>query len=83
MHGLEPVPDVVQSPAERTRPLVAVKRLCIGRIEPGIYPLESWNYLRHWFLSYLLTNTRSILMPLYATVYLPTVLRWLGAKIGS
>jgi hypothetical protein len=29
--------------------LVAVKRLCIGRIEPGVYPLESTQYLRYWF----------------------------------
>ncbi|HEU0290489.1 MAG TPA: Pls/PosA family non-ribosomal peptide synthetase [Burkholderiales bacterium] len=62
--------------------LVAVKRWCIGRIEPGIYPLESVQYLRYWFLSYLLENTRTILLPLYATVYLPPLLRWLGAKIG-
>jgi len=62
--------------------LVAVKRLCIGRIEAGVYPLESSHYLRYWFLSYLLTNTRTLLMPVYATVYFPTLLRLLGARIG-
>ena len=62
--------------------LVAVKRLCIGRIEPGVYPLESTQYLRYWFLSYLLSNTRVLLLPVYATVYLPPLLRWLGASIG-
>ena len=62
--------------------LVAVKRLCIGRIEAGVYPLESSQYLRYWFLSYLLGNTRTLLMPVYATVYFPTLLRLLGAKIG-
>ena len=39
-------------------------------------------YLRYWFLSYLLSNTRMLLMPVYATVYFPPLLRWLGAKIG-
>ena len=62
--------------------VVAVKRLCIGRIEPGIYRLESRHYVRHWFLEYLLRNTRTILLPVYATVYLPGFLRMLGAKIG-
>jgi non-ribosomal peptide synthetase-like protein len=61
---------------------VAVKRLCTGPIKPGVYPLESVAYLRHWFLEYLMRNTRTILLPLYATVYLPGFLRMLGAKIG-
>ncbi|KAB2917801.1 MAG: amino acid adenylation domain-containing protein [Hyphomicrobiaceae bacterium] len=63
--------------------LVTVKRIFIGRIEPGLYPVESTAYLRHWFLDYLLNNTRSLLMPVYATVYFPSLLRALGAKIGS
>ena len=62
--------------------VIAVKRLCIGRIAPGIYRLESRHYVRHWFLEYLLRNTRTILLPVYATVYLPGFLRMLGAKIG-
>ena len=62
--------------------LVAVKRLCIGRIEPGTYSLESGAYLRHWFLQYALNNTRGLLLSVYATVYLPPLLRLLGAKIG-
>jgi non-ribosomal peptide synthetase-like protein len=62
--------------------LIAVKRFFVGRMEPGTFPIHSGRYLRHWFLLYLLNNTRTILMPLYATIYLPTLLRWLGAKIG-
>jgi non-ribosomal peptide synthetase-like protein len=62
--------------------LVGVKRICIGRVQAGIYPLESIAYLRYWFVSYLLSNTRSLLMPVYATIYLPTLLRLLGARIG-
>ncbi len=63
--------------------LVAVKRLAIGRIKPGIYPLESAAYVRKWFTDYLLTTTRELLLPLFATLYLPPLLRLLGARIGK
>jgi non-ribosomal peptide synthetase-like protein len=63
--------------------LVAVKKLVIGRIKPGRYPLRSASYLRLWFLRYMLANTRQILMPLYSTIYLPQLYRALGARIGS
>lgn len=62
--------------------IVLVKRIAIGRIVPGIYGQQSKDYVRYWFLAYLLTNTRHIALPLYATMYLPTLLRLLGAKIG-
>ena len=63
--------------------IVAFKRLLIGRIKPGTYPLASIHYLRHWFLGFLLENMRDILEPVYATVYLPPLFRMLGAKIGK
>lgn len=62
---------------------IALKWLFIGRVEPGIHAVSSFAYLRHWFLDYLLNNTREILMPIYATTYFPTFLRLLGAKIGK
>jgi non-ribosomal peptide synthetase-like protein len=62
--------------------LVAVKWLFIGRIRPGTYALHSGAYLRYWFLQYALNNTRGLLLPVYATVYLPPLLRMLGARIG-
>lgn len=62
--------------------VIATKRLLIGRIKPGLYRVESLAYVRHWFLQYLLRNTRTILLPMYATLYLPTFLRLLGARIG-
>jgi len=62
--------------------IVIVKRVAIGRIEPGIYLRQSKDYLRCWFLAYMLSNTRNLVAQLYATMYLPTLLRLLGAKIG-
>lgn len=62
--------------------LVVTKWLLVGRIKPGVHSVESLTYLRHWFMDYLLNNTRAILSPLYATLFLPTLLRLLGAKIG-
>jgi non-ribosomal peptide synthetase-like protein len=62
--------------------VIAVKRIAIGRILPGVYRQQSKDYVRYWFLSYLLTNTRHIVLPLYATLLLPTFLKMLGASIG-
>lgn len=62
--------------------VAAVKWIAIGRILPGIYRQHSRDYLRYWFLAYLLNNTRYISLPLYATLTLPPFLRLLGAKIG-
>jgi non-ribosomal peptide synthetase-like protein len=61
---------------------LAVKRILIGRIRPGNYSLHSIAFLRYWFLNYLLNNTRHLLLPFYATLFLPPYLRLLGAKIG-
>jgi non-ribosomal peptide synthetase-like protein len=63
--------------------VIAVKRLAIGRISPGVYRQNSAGYLRLWFLNYLLENTRQILLPLYATLAFPKILRLLGAKMGK
>jgi len=62
--------------------VLAVKWIAIGRIWPGVYALHSASYLRYWFLSYLLNNTRNIVLPLYATLFLPKFLKGLGARIG-
>jgi len=61
----------------------AVKRLAIGDVFPGVFPLASGEYLRFWFANYLMNNTRHLLLPVYATVYLPGFLRLMGARIGK
>jgi len=63
--------------------VVAVKKFIIGPIRPTTCSIYSSQYLRLWFNRYLMANTRQILMPLYATVYLPWFYRLLGAKIGK
>jgi non-ribosomal peptide synthetase-like protein len=62
--------------------VLAVKRLSIGRIRPGNYSLHSGVFLRYWFLNYLLNNTRHLMLPFYATLFLPPYLRLLGARVG-
>lgn len=63
--------------------VVVLKRCFVGRLRTQSGRLDSFAYLRHWFSTYLLENTRHILMPLYATIYLPPFLRLLGARIGK
>jgi non-ribosomal peptide synthetase-like protein len=63
--------------------ITAIKHDVIGRIKPGRYSTRSLAFLKYWFLHYLMNNTRHLLMPLYATIYMPSLLRLLGAKIGK
>lgn len=61
---------------------IFVLRHLIGRLKTGSFPLHGIGYLRHWFSAYMLENTKNVLMPIYATIYLPALLRMLGARIG-
>ena len=63
--------------------VAAVKALILGRLEPGVYPVESLLYLRKWLVDVLLSISRTYLHPLYTTIYVPPWLRLLGAKIGA
>jgi non-ribosomal peptide synthetase-like protein len=49
----------------------------------GTFPLHSGKYLMHWTFDMLLAGLNSILMPVYATIYTPTLMRLLGAKVGN
>ena len=60
---------------------IMLKRL-IGPLHTGTASIYSVKYLRHWFASFLLENTKTILGPLYSTVFLPDLMREYGAKIG-
>jgi non-ribosomal peptide synthetase-like protein len=52
-------------------------------LEAGRMSIHSFAYLKHWFISYLLENTKTIVQPIYATIFCPSLLRALGAKIGA
>ena len=70
------------SMAVYTLGVVIITRLLRERGEENI-PLHSGRYLRHWFLAYMLENTKTILNSAYATIYFPTLMRALGAKVGK
>ena len=59
-----------------------LKRLILNRVDPGVYPVNSWFYLRKWTVDSLIRMSRSVALPLYTTIYFPSWLRLLGAKIG-
>lgn len=62
--------------------VIVLKKL-LGPVHAGTFRVHSLAYLRHWFVSYLLENTKTILLPVYATLFLPPFMRALGAKIGA
>ncbi|MFT7577533.1 MAG: non-ribosomal peptide synthetase-like protein [Alphaproteobacteria bacterium] len=68
--------------ATYTAGAVLLMRL-LGKPEETSYPLHSGGYLRHWFSAFLMENTRTVLRPVYATMYFPALIRALGAKVGK
>jgi non-ribosomal peptide synthetase-like protein len=62
--------------------LVLGIKLFFGREMGGTFPVHSGDYLIHWTFDGLLGGLSKVLMSVYATIYLPPLLRLLGAKIG-
>jgi non-ribosomal peptide synthetase-like protein len=60
-----------------------LKVIILNRAKPGIYPLYSIYHLRYWLVSGLMRACRTMLLPVFTTLYLPPWLRLLGAKIGA
>ncbi len=59
---------------------VAMKRVLVGRYEPGVIPMWSPHYLRHWLVA---RSAAAIPWGLLAgTELAPFVLRLLGARVG-
>ena len=58
------------------------KAIIQRRATPGIYPLYSMYYMRHWLAYGLMRGTRGAMLPLFTTLYLPPFMRLLGAKLG-
>ena len=63
--------------------VVVVKFVVMPRMRTGTYPVESWFYLRKWFVDTFYRTSRAVALPLYTTIFFPTWLRMLGAKIGK
>ena len=63
--------------------IVMVKAILLRRAKPGVYPLYSFYYLRHWLAYGLMRSSRALLLPIFTTIYLPPWMRLLGAKIGE
>lgn len=57
-------------------------RILLFRIKPGKFPVHGGLYIRKWLADQLMSLSLIILHPLYATVYVSTFFRLLGAKIG-
>lgn len=52
-------------------------------IKPGKYPIYSLFYVRKWFADQILSLCLVVLHPIYATVFVSSFFRALGAKIGK
>lgn len=63
--------------------IVFVKKIILGKINPGIYGIYSSFYFRKWMIDRLMAMSLSILHTLYATLYIVPFLRAMGVKIGK
>ncbi|MDB4924603.1 Pls/PosA family non-ribosomal peptide synthetase [Mucilaginibacter sp.] len=52
-------------------------------IKPGKYSVYSMFYVRKWFADQLMSLSLIVMHPIYATVYVASFFRALGAKIGK
>ncbi|GAB3915149.1 Pls/PosA family non-ribosomal peptide synthetase [Mucilaginibacter boryungensis] len=62
---------------------ILLTRLLQYKVKPGKYPVYSWFYVRKWFTDQLMSLSLVVMHPIYATVYIGTFFRALGAKVGK
>ena len=62
---------------------VLLTRLLQWGIKPGTYPVYSLFYVRKWFADQLMSLSLIVIHPIFATVYISSLFRALGAKIGK
>ena len=60
-----------------------VRWVAIPRIDPGRYPVHGRMYYRTWLINQIQDNSLHTLHSVYATVFAPTWLRLMGAKVGK
>ena len=63
--------------------IAAIKWLLLGRVKPGRYPLNSFFYVRKWFVDQTMDLSLDVVGPLYSSIYLAPWYRLLGAKLGT
>ena len=63
--------------------IAILKWLIVGRVQPGQCRLDSYRYVRLWYVDKLMELSLDIIRPLYATLYLQPWYRLLGSKLGS
>ncbi len=61
--------------------ITAVRLLALG-IKPGVFPVRSSSGLRVWATEKMLDSARTLLFPVYASLFTPIWLRLLGARVG-
>ena len=66
-----------------TTEVVVLKRLLVGRVRAGRYPVHGGFYVRNWIVDQLLAISLDIIAPIYATTYVAPWYRALGAKLGQ
>ena len=62
---------------------VLITRVLQYKLKPGVYSIYSRTYFRKWLSDQLMSLSLMIMHPVYATVYISTFFRALGAKIGK
>ncbi|WP_322411632.1 Pls/PosA family non-ribosomal peptide synthetase [Microbacterium invictum] len=62
--------------------VVTVRLLSLG-LKEGTFPVRSANGWRAWTIERLLDSARTILFPLYSSLFTPVWLRLLGAEVGK
>lgn len=76
------VPAVVVAGVVFAGAVVLFVRLLSIRLEPGTYPVRSRVGWQAWTIERLLDSARTILFPLYSSLFTPVWLRMLGAQVG-
>lgn len=66
-----------------TAETIILTRLLQHKLQPGKYSIYSFTYIRKWFADQLMGISLVVLHPIYATVYIGSFFRALGAKVGK
>ncbi|ENZ83946.1 Pls/PosA family non-ribosomal peptide synthetase [Caulobacter vibrioides] len=61
---------------------VFAKHVLMGKVKPGRYSLNSFFYVRFWFVQQINDLALRLLHPIYATLYVLPWYRALGVKVG-